>query len=85
MDRDLRLSDASDAPHAGARGRSAGAAPPARRIARRPPGPSAEQREAVFERFRQLAGGSTRRFGGTGLGLAIAGDFTQLHGGTLDV
>ena len=49
------------------------------------PGIPAEQREAVFERFRQLAGGSTRRFGGTGLGLAIAGDFTQLHGGTLDV
>src|SRR5881296_1361405 len=49
------------------------------------PGIPAEQREAVFERFRQLAGGSTRRFGGTGLGLAIAGDFTQLHGGTLAV
>ena len=49
------------------------------------PGIPAEQRVAVFERFRQLEGGSTRRFGGTGLGLAIAGDFTQLHGGTLAV
>ena len=39
----------------------------------------------MFERCRQLEGGSTRRFGGTRLALAIAGDFTQLHGGTLDV
>jgi signal transduction histidine kinase len=49
------------------------------------PGVPAEQREAVFERFRQLEGGATRRFGGTGLGLAIALDFVQLHHGTLTV
>lgn len=45
------------------------------------PGVPAEHSEAVFERFRQLEGGSTRRFGGTGLGLAIARDFVELHGG----
>jgi signal transduction histidine kinase len=49
------------------------------------PGIAAEHREAVFERFRQLDGGSTRRFGGTGLGLAIARDLVELHGGTIAV
>ncbi|HTV25016.1 MAG TPA: ATP-binding protein [Polyangiaceae bacterium] len=49
------------------------------------PGIPPEQREAVFERFRQLEGGATRRVGGTGLGLAIAREFTELHGGTLRV
>jgi signal transduction histidine kinase len=49
------------------------------------PGISVEDRDAVFERFVQLDGGSTRRFGGTGLGLAIARDLVQLHGGALSV
>jgi signal transduction histidine kinase len=49
------------------------------------PGIAPEHREVVFERFRQIEGGSTRRFGGTGLGLAIARDFVRLHGGTLTV
>jgi signal transduction histidine kinase len=50
------------------------------------PGVPPDQREAVFERFRQLEGGTTRRFGGTGLGLAIVREFTTLQGGavTLD-
>jgi signal transduction histidine kinase len=39
----------------------------------------------VFERFRQLDGGATRRIGGTGLGLAIAREFAELQGGTLRV
>ncbi len=47
------------------------------------PGIPADKREAVFERFRQLEGGASRRFGGTGLGLAIARDFVALHGGTI--
>jgi signal transduction histidine kinase len=49
------------------------------------PGIPLENREAVFERFRQLEGGADRRFGGTGLGLAIARDFVGLHGGTISV
>ena len=49
------------------------------------PGIPPEHREAIFERFRQLEGGSGPRFGGTGLGLAIARDFVGLHGGAISV
>ena len=47
------------------------------------PGVKPELREAIFERFRQGEGGTTREFGGTGLGLAIARDFVTLHGGRI--
>ncbi|MBV8844982.1 MAG: response regulator [Bryobacterales bacterium] len=49
------------------------------------PGIPEEWREAVFERFRQVDSGLTRRFGGTGLGLPIAREFAELHGGTVSV
>ena len=49
------------------------------------PGVPVEQRAAVFERFLQLDGGATRRFGGTGLGLAIAHDLVALHGGEISL
>jgi len=49
------------------------------------PGVPSEQRDAIFERFRQLDGGATRRVGGTGLGLAIAKDFVELHRGRVSV
>jgi signal transduction histidine kinase len=45
------------------------------------PGIPADQREEVFERFRQLDNGPARQAGGTGLGLAITRDFVDLHGG----
>lgn len=49
------------------------------------PGIAPEQRAVVFERFRQLESGDTRRFGGTGLGLAIARDFAELHNGSIGI
>lgn len=49
------------------------------------PGVRADQREAIFERFRQADGSVTRRHGGTGLGLAIVKDFLSLHGGRIGV
>lgn len=49
------------------------------------PGIRPEHREIVFERFRQVEGGSTRQFGGTGLGLAIAREFAVLHHGSIGV
>lgn len=48
-------------------------------------GVPSDQRDTIFERFRQGLVGATRRFGGTGLGLAIAKDFAELHGGTITV
>ena len=49
------------------------------------PGIRPEQRELIFERFRQADGGSTRNFGGTGLGLSIVKEFIGLHGGRVVV
>jgi signal transduction histidine kinase/FixJ family two-component response regulator len=49
------------------------------------PGIPADRREVVFEPFRQLDEGSTRRFGGTGLGLAIVRELVALHRGVVSV
>ena len=49
------------------------------------PGVPAEQRHAIFERFRQVDGGINRKVAGTGLGLAIAKEFVEMHKGTIDV
>ena len=49
------------------------------------PGIPAHLREAVFERFRQLSGGSERRHEGTGLGLSIVKEFVTLHNGSGEI
>jgi signal transduction histidine kinase len=49
------------------------------------PGIAPESREIVFERFRQLEGGTTRRAGGTGLGLAICRQLVTLLHGTISM
>ena len=42
-----------------------------------------EDREAVFEEFRQVGQNSDRKAEGTGLGLALTRKFIELHGGRI--
>ncbi len=49
------------------------------------PGVPQEMQRAIFERFRQVDGGATRKKGGTGLGLAIVKSFTELHRGRVEM
>ena len=49
------------------------------------PGIPESQREAIFEKFRQLDASRTRAHEGTGLGLAISKDLVQVLGGTISL
>ena len=47
------------------------------------PGIPVDEREKVFDKFRQLGSVQTRQQGGTGLGLSIASGIVEAHGGKL--
>jgi len=47
------------------------------------PGIPVEQQSTIFEAFRQIESGASRRFGGTGLGLAITCQLVELMDGQL--
>lgn len=49
------------------------------------PGISPEQQAVIFERFAQLDGSITRRYGGTGLGLSISTQLVNMMGGELSL
>ncbi len=49
------------------------------------PGVPDHMKLAIFDRFSQVDGSLTRRFGGTGLGLSIASEFVKIHDGSIRV
>ena len=48
-------------------------------------GIAAEEQARIFDRFYQVDGASTRRYGGMGLGLALVKEIAEAHAGTVSV
>jgi signal transduction histidine kinase len=55
------------------------------RVVDRGPGIAPEHHGLIFEAYRQVDSGHTRKHGGTGLGLSIVKQIVELHGGTVSV
>ena len=74
-------------PHHRVRGAGPGAARPTAeiRVADTGIGIPRDQIGKIFNRFHQVDGSTTRRFGGVGLGLAIVKSILEAHGATIKV